>query len=321
MARRPLIRMDKPTENKRTAMAEREARATRLAGLNRGVISRSELYALGFTRDTVLNRIGRGVAHDLGGDVVAWGHLMLPARGWHHAALLSMGPDSAISFDSAAFLHGLIDDAPGQIHVSLPRGQQRVPCRGVVQHRVRALPADDIALVDGVRVTTPVRTLFDKAPRADDVALRQMIEVVLTRHKVSAAHLLERAVAAKRVPGITRTRDFVASMTAPRALRSKLERRFRAAWERAGHPPYLANQMVAGLEVDILFPGRRLIIELDIYQWHGSESRYRNDRKRGRILELAGYHVFHLSGEDFDADPETILAEIAAIVARYPELV
>lgn len=315
-ASEPLTYMD--TFPRRDAMDERERRAAQLASVNGGAISRRQLSALGFSNATIRGRVRRHVLHDLGGDVFAWGHPLLPPYGWQHAALLSMGPDSAISWWAAGGILGMNDWDGRRLDVTIPRQQGRTPCRFVDVHLARDLKPDDVMPLRGLRLTTPARTLLDLATRVDQVELRRMAEVAVARHHVSPLHIEHRAQAASPAPGSARLRDLARSLRGTVEDRSRLERRFRSHWERAGHPVYQPSAMVEGLEVDGLWLLRRLILELDTYGTHGALSRYRNDRRRVRILGVAGFDVLHIAGEDFDADPDAVVADVARIVALHP---
>jgi hypothetical protein len=79
-----------------------------------------------------------------------------PARLW--AALLAAGPGAAISFETAAELHGLTDEGKvtGPVHVTVPHERRVVASKGVCLHRSgRALEAVD-------RGTNPPRTTVEE---------------------------------------------------------------------------------------------------------------------------------------------------------------
>ncbi|MBB6391896.1 type IV toxin-antitoxin system AbiEi family antitoxin [Microbacterium thalassium] len=110
----------------------------------------------------------------LDGLVVELGEAYIPADAVETAALRAgslarlVGDLLAASHLSAAWIHGALDEPPARhsvqravahrIHVSFGR-------RFV--YRDPAIPAEDLAVVGGVRVTTPVRTLVDLARTPD----------------------------------------------------------------------------------------------------------------------------------------------------------
>lgn len=89
----------------------------------------------------------------------------LPPSPWSEfmeASLWPRGPQGVISHDSALVLHELSDVNPAKIHVTVParhRILRAVPPLYVI-HRLDLRP-DDVESVDGIPVTTPVRTIID----------------------------------------------------------------------------------------------------------------------------------------------------------------
>ncbi|MFL5871585.1 MAG: hypothetical protein ACJ75R_10915, partial [Solirubrobacterales bacterium] len=87
------------------------------------------------------------------------------------AAVLSCGPDAALSDSSAAALLEIGDERPGTIEVTIPPGtSRRRP--GITIHRRPLVPAD-ICEVQGIPVTTVIRTLIDRATALEPPALER----------------------------------------------------------------------------------------------------------------------------------------------------
>ena len=80
----------------------------------------------------------------------------------------------------------------------------------------------------------------------------------------------------------------------PAPTRSELERRFLALCRDAGLPPPAVNVVVAGFEVDAVWPDRRLVVELDGHAFHGTRAAFERDRVRDASLQLAGYRVLRV---------------------------
>lgn len=81
------------------------------------------------------------------------------------AALMALGAGAVISHESALDLFGLSDVIPDVVHVTVPRSRRYVPrLPGVVVHTT-SLPMakTDVVVRDGIRVTSPVRTILDAA--------------------------------------------------------------------------------------------------------------------------------------------------------------
>jgi predicted transcriptional regulator of viral defense system len=69
---------------------------------------------------------------------------------------------AVVSHESALWVHGLLGRRPHAIHVSVPR-DKREGCfdAGVVRHPTQYLPAEELAMVRGLQVTTVERSLID----------------------------------------------------------------------------------------------------------------------------------------------------------------
>lgn len=89
-----------------------------------------------------------------------------------------------VSHESALLLYDLSDVLPGKVHLTVPPEFNRHPPRGLVTHHARLEP-DEITLMEGMRVTTPARTIVDAAaygidPEQIQIAIRQSIQRALT---------------------------------------------------------------------------------------------------------------------------------------------
>lgn len=111
------------------------------------------------------------------------------------AALMTLGAGAVISHESALDLLGLSDVIPDAVHVTVPRSRRYVPrLPGVVVHTT-SLPLDtaDVVVRDGIRVTSPVRTILDAAesgigPEQIETAVRDAEQRgLLTLRQLTAA--------------------------------------------------------------------------------------------------------------------------------------
>ena len=97
----------------------------------------------------------------------------------------------AISHDSAAAAHELGVANPANVHLTVPVGfRMREP--GVRLHFADLLP-DDLTLLDGARITTPLRTVIDiAATHYDAEFVEAVVTDALATHKVTRRRLTER---------------------------------------------------------------------------------------------------------------------------------
>jgi hypothetical protein len=127
----------------------------RLAATQHAVVARAQLRELGFTGEMVRRRVEAGRLYRAQPDVYS----LLPSLktpGRMMAAVLSCGPDAALSHRAAAAVWELRPWPTGAIDVSVTRN--RAPRTGVRIHRVERVEAVTHA---GFPVTRPMRTLSD----------------------------------------------------------------------------------------------------------------------------------------------------------------
>jgi predicted transcriptional regulator of viral defense system len=116
-------------------------------------------------------------------------------------ACLRAGPKAAVSHETALAVYGLSDLMPAQIHLIVPRTRSR-RLRGLKLHRHR-LGEGEVTRRDGVRVTTPVRTLLDLA--AVGVSEEQVDQAVLDALRRGLVQQGELLAAARSRGGRART--------------------------------------------------------------------------------------------------------------------
>jgi len=235
------------------------------------------------------------------------------------AAVLAAGPTAVLSHTSAAALHGLVPIGSGPTHVTSParrtRGQP-----GIRHHRV-SLPSDETGTRDRIPVTEPMRTLVDLATIIGPGPLQRAADLAgLSRreNRVRLARLLERH---RRGRGIARIGAVLAAAERDAAIpRSELERRFRALVRDHGLPEPLINGRVRATgrayEPDISWPDRRVVVELDGFETHGTRQAFEADRERDRRLAVAGWLVVRVTWRQLRDEPALIAAQVRALLDR-----
>jgi len=185
------------------------------------------------------------------------------------AAALAYGQGALVSHRSAAALWGLLPPADGRVDVTVDKGARRTGRAGVRLHRARLHP-DDRSLRDAIPLTSPARTLLDLADVARPSTVRRAFEGAerLRIFDLRALKALLRRSRGRR--GLRVLGELLAEGSdSPPTVRSQLERDFRDLIRSAGLPMPIANAVVAGIEVDALWPGQRLVVELDGYDYTG----------------------------------------------------
>lgn len=286
----------------------------RLAARQYGVVSVSQLQALGYVEGSITKAVAGGRLHRMHRGVYAVGHTDLSLYGRCLAAVFACGPGALLSHWSAAWLLGLLPTQPVPVHVTTP--EQRL-ARGPIRiHRSRTLTDSDRALEDGIPATSVSRTALDLAARIRPASLDRLLqrgeelklfdlpefESVLARNRGhhGAAHL-RRAI------------DLYAP---PPFSRSGLERRFMRLLAEAGISVPITGYNVAGYELDIYWPDLRFAVELDVFETHGSHRSFEADRLRDEDLKLAGVELTRVTGRRLEREPDRVLERVARLLEQ-----
>lgn len=235
------------------------------------------------------------------------------------ASLLIRLPQAVLSHEEAARRLGieLLDD-DGVRRLTVPRTCGRLSVRGWRISRAD-LPADAVLEgADGVRMTSPKRTVFDLARVLSVPAAVAAADSALRRELVTATDLVA-ALQTARGTGSAQQRE-VASLLDPLSG-SVLESVLRVTILRSGLTPPATQYWVAdGRElfarVDFCWPAQRLIVEADGFAFHSDREAYRRDRERLNRLERLGWRVLRFTWEDVMSRPEYVLASVRACLAR-----
>ena len=89
-----------------------------------------------------------------------------------------------------------------------------------------------------------------------------------------------------------------------------LEERFLALCQDAGIRLPEVNVKVCGLMVDALWPGDRVIVELDGHQAHAGQTAVERDRGRELMLRTAGYLLLRYSWQQVTREPEAVAGDL-----------
>lgn len=154
------------------------------AGAQDGVLSRRDLLAHDVSVATIRTRVRSGLWTPLlrGTYLVEPGHA--PHRSWARSAVL-VAPDAVLVGATAARLHG-IEGAPrsGTVEMVSTRHVRTEP--GRVRVSRRRVPQDHVADLDGLPVTSVVRTLADLVPRLDRPDALAVLDSALHRGLIDA---------------------------------------------------------------------------------------------------------------------------------------
>jgi hypothetical protein len=226
----------------------------------------------------------------------------IPLRARIRAALLALGPAATATLTSAAFLHDL-PYGPGDetVHISVPPELNRPDPPGVVLRQL-AIPDTDCVVVEGMRLTSPVRTLADLTLRLGRFDAVAMLDGAVHAGKISSGDLAVVVAAVRRRRGAVRARRHVAEADGRAA--SPLETRVRLACVDGGVAPEALQYPVldgggrALAIADLAWPSRKVIVEADGRLVHGAPEALYHDRRRQNELAARGWTVLRFTWAD-----------------------
>jgi very-short-patch-repair endonuclease len=257
----------------------------RLANEQEGVIARRQIRDLGGDDDWIDRRVAMGWLVHVFHGVYGIGHPPRTRRGWYVAALLAGGERSLLSHTTAAAVHE-IGNAGRQLHLTVPRSAKGLA--GIRTHRPRTLLPEDVVVVDGLRVTSPARTLIDLAV----FRRRRLLEQAIDQAEYHRLHLplgevhdrlrkrprarLLKAVIATHVAGSTITQ-------------SEAEELFLEIVRRAALPMPVGQRRMWGRRRDFVWPQQRVVVEIDGRQAHDRSIAFERDALRDAEVVIHGH--------------------------------
>jgi very-short-patch-repair endonuclease len=299
-------------------------RAYSAAARRHGVLTRAELCRSGLS-DGQISRLVRGGALErlLPGVYACSGSAPTELR--QLAALCSWSPCVVVSHETAGRLWMLRALARGGIEVSVPHSR-RFAANGAIVHRSTDLqPIDIVERDDGIRLTSPIRTVFDLASVLNDKALESVLEQCLHERLISVGSLssaMSRLAGGGR-KGTARFRRVVEARSLWQvAAESGLEVRFIQALRDARLPePVRQYPMVwpdgRGIRVDLAYPDQRIAIELDGYG-HTGPSASARDRRRDALMAQMAWVTLRFPGEQLWPDCSPAVRQVSALLAASP---
>jgi len=274
-------------------------------------VAHRQLVALGFSRHAIAHLVERRQLRVMHRGVYAVGPARPTREARWMAAVLAVGPGAVLSHRSAAALWRLLADDGREVEITVER---RLRDRDGIRVRSGRLPSDEVATVDGIRVTTVARTILDLAgilprPRLeriiDDAQLRQLADCTSLRT------LLQRYP--RRRVGIISA--ILADYVAATVTRSEFEACFLAFLSANSLPRALVNHHISPVgECDFVWREARLIVELDGYATHGTRRSFEADRARDRALHVAGWRVIRITWRQLRDEPDQLAHDLRALL-------
>jgi Transcriptional regulator, AbiEi antitoxin/Protein of unknown function (DUF559) len=263
----------------------RNAGVWRLVRTQHGVVSRSQLLALGFDRKAIQRRLDSGRLHRIRGGVYAAGRPQTTRHGRWMAAVLVCGPGAMLSHRSAAALFGIAPELPGRIDITVP-STRRVRQPGIRIHR-RSRSRANFGLKNRIPITSPLQTLIDVALELTMEDLERAVNEA-DKHELIDPEALRAGVDKHPgEPGVKPLRTLLDKDTF-RLSDTQLEVLFRPIAAAAGVPVELTKCFVSKLEVDFFWPSLGLVVETDGLRYHRTAAAQRRDAIRDNTHVAAG---------------------------------
>ena len=291
-----------------------------------GIVSRSQLARFGITDRQIhsllaTKRLVSYVhgAYRLGG---------APQTDQQLAALAcSVGLDVIVSHTWAGRAWGFRRLGTDQrVHVSIA-GQNHRRLPGVVIHRTHRIDAVDIVeRSDGIRVTSPPRTVFDLAGMLSDTALESIVEQVIHDGLATIPTLMAtgRRLRQRGRNGSARYGRVLGSRPAwLKPVESDLELVVERAIVDAGLPRPLRQHDIRlpggnQIRVDFYWSPERVVLEIDHVTWHGGKLDLTADKRRDRQLRRLGIDTIRATDEDVRHGLSALLEDLGSILSASP---
>lgn len=299
-----------------------EAACASAAADQYGLLTRAQALELGMSKDSINRRVRAGVLVRVFPNVFR--DAAVP-RSWHQRAMAAhmwAGPTSLIAGDAAAALHRFDGFAlPSRIEVWSPRSL-KPPHRLVLPRRSELVEIDDRVIVGGISVMGPVRALIDVAGSVSEERLEVALEDLLRRRLATAPAIAERL---GRIPANCRGRQQLITLLSRRGaappaesgLEVKVIRMLRAE----GYPAPMRQRVLDDEgrfigRVDLVYPERRLILEVDSFRHHSDRASFEGDRSRRNALTALGWMVLHVTHLMMKNQRAQLLMDIARSFSR-----
>ena len=287
-----------------------------------GVVSSPQLQRIGCSTSTVYRMVEREELVPLLPGVFLSAQWPLgPTQ--KMVAACARNPAAMIGFTTGCKLWQFRRAGNKGLHLLVPHGCSP-ELKGIVVHRCRRIdPVDIVERPDGIRLTSPPRTLFDSADMLGLTNARSVMEQILHEKLCTLPTILDtyRRLAHPNRPG-TKT---MATVNASKplwaeALHSHLELLVQEAIERHGLPAPIAQcpTVVADghlLHADFGWPLWKVALEVDDPAWHDGADNRRNDAWRDRKATAGGWAVVRVARLDVEGPLDAAIADVAAVLA------
>ncbi|MCP2175219.1 Protein of unknown function (DUF559) [Williamsia maris] len=247
-------------------------------------------------------------------------HTVLTDRDLIRAAVIRAGDGAVVSGMSAAVLHGArFTDHDADIELIRGLTGQGRQFDGVRIMRTDHLAADDVQVVDGLAVTTPVRTAYDIGRRGPAWKALARLDDLAFVSDLDLAELWAYIRDHPHTKGIRQIRDLIQYIE-PKS-ESPRETALRYLIIKSGLPRPEAQIEVFGADgrliakLDLGYRRYKIDIEYDGVEHHTSADDRADNAERDRKLSDLGWDTIRVTGQAMSTNPDKVVATIEELLA------
>ena len=290
-----------------------------------GLVSREQLEREGLKESARRHRVRAGLLIPVLPGVYRSSVVTESWRQFVRATGMWLRERGVLSHLTSASLLGLVENEPFPVELTTSKRSLKAPCDRVVVHRVKQLEQRDTRLIDGMGVTTPVRTIVDLAGSLSP----QRFEFVLDearRRRLVAERPLREALDRLGRQGRAGIKLLRAVLDSGELLQpvpgSPFERHFIQFLDRRRLPMAERQFVIDDHEgnlvarVDFAYPDLKVAIECDGRKHHFGVADWEHDVVRRSKLAALGWLVIHVSWHMLFHEPDEVERLIRSAIGQ-----
>lgn len=301
------------------SMTTPDQRIAKIATGQLAAFSRRQAHDAGISDRQLRRRVQSGILLQVGPHAFRSTMAPITPPTELRSLVLDVGAPAWITGPTASALHGFDGYVVRRpYHLLLPR-DRHLTRDGVRVHRSGRIDPIDCCVIDGLPVTSAVRTLIELARVVGPDELAVCLDSALRDGRVSE-DLVHRRIAALRASGrhgIPTLLDVLIGNEVQRGGHSWLERQYLRLVASAGLPRPETQSVLtkAGdriVRVDCRFPDSRVVVELLGYRFHRTKGQMSNDAARYNALLAEGFRPYQFTYDHVTTTPGWVIATTRA---------
>ena len=290
-----------------------------IAGRQHGAIARRQLLAGGLTRHTIQRLVTTARLLPVHDGVYLVAESVRSPLADEAAAVLACGPRAFLSHTTAGRISQLPVPVCDSIEITVV-GRSRKHLKNARVHSIGAITRSELRLLSRLPISSHSLTLLDLAGVLEEHELAAALNEARVQRLVTDRQLRASLDAHPRRKGARALRAHLATECGPKITRSEAERRAKLVMRKHGIEPDASDVPIGPYRVDFLFRPERLAVEVDGYRYHGTPTRFVNDRRRTTYLAARNLQVFPLTWSDLHEGASIAMARLAATLTARRKL-